>query len=223
MKINICVPLYNRGSDITKLLQNLNSVKIPNIILNVIIGDYHSTDVNLNEIISELEIKTTVIQIEGRFNLAKALQICSETVLDPDELIMLMDADTVFDNESELFKRICDYVIQGETFYCPIVSTEGLPKKWGCYWNGKVHVPTEDHYGEGVMLMYNSDYKKAGGFNNSEYMHERGEIWGGHESILINRLYFLRKIRPIESDIWLRLHKRDKDTVWYSDNGSDYF
>ena len=28
-----------------------------------------------------------------------------------------------------------------------------------------------------VMLMYNSDYKKAGGFNNSEYMHERGELW----------------------------------------------
>ena len=223
MKINICIPLYNRGSDITKLLHNLNSVKVPDIILNVIIGDYHSTDVNLNEIISEIELKTTVIKIEGRFNLAKALQICSETVLDPDELIMTMDADTVFDNESKVFTRICNYVIQGQSYYCPIVSTEGLPKKWGSQYNGKVYVPTEDHFGEGVMLMYNSDYKKAGGFNNSEYMHERGEIWGGHESVLINRLHFLRKIRYIESDIWLRLHKRNKDTRWYSNHGSDYF
>jgi hypothetical protein len=223
MKINICVPLFNRGSDITNLVQNINSIKIPNITLNVIIGDYHSTDVDLNQIIKDLEIKVTVIQIDGRFNLAKSLQICSDTVLDPDELIMHIDADTVFDNGSELFTRISNYVIQGQSYYCPIVSTEGRPKKWSSQYNGKVYVPTEDHCGSGLILIYNSDYKNSGGFNNSEYMNERGEIWGHHERILLSRLSFLNKIRHIESDIWLRMHKRDKDSVWYSGGSTDYF
>ena len=223
MKINICIPLFNRGSDITKLLQNINSVKTPDIILNVIIGDYHSTDVDLNQIIKDLEIKVTIIQIYGCFNLAKALQICSDTVLDPDELIMHIDADTVFDNGSELFKRICNYVIQGQSYYCPIVSTEGKPLKWNANYNGKVYVPTNDHHGSGLILIYNSDYKKSGGFNNSEYMNERGEIWGHHEIIILNRLSFLNKIRLIESDIWLRIHNRDKDSVWYSGGSTDYF
>jgi len=223
MKINICVPLFNRGSDITNLLQNINSIKNPNITLNVIIGDYHSTDVDLNQIIKDLEIKVTVIQIDGCFNLAKSLQICSDTVLDPDELIMHIDADTVFDNWSELFTRICNYVIQGQSYYCPIVSTEGRPLIWNANYNGKVYVPTHDHGGSGLILIYNSDYKKSDGFNNSEYMNERGEIWGHHETIILNRLSFLNKIRPIESDIWLRMHKRDKDSVWYSGGSTNYF
>jgi len=217
--INICIPLYNRGNDITKLIHNINDIskiidKI-NIILKVHIGDYHSTDVDLYELVKQVQINTNIIQIDGKFNLAKSLQLCSDTVTDPNELIMHIDADTVLENGLELFKSICNQVIQGKTFYCPIVSTEGNPSGWPRKYNGKVYVPTRDHFGKGLIVIYNSDYKKSNGFIGSEFMKQRGEIWGSHEIVLEKRLKFLNIIRPITSDIWLRDHKRNHNTTWY--------
>lgn len=215
----MCIPLYNRGEDISKLLYNINDIynSIDKNILNinVIIGDYNSTDIDFNEIISKISVPVKIIQIKGTFNLSKSLQICSDSVKKMDELIMHLDADTVFEGGSEFLIEICNKVIKRKTYYCPIVSTEYKPRGWKAKFNEKIYIPTSDHGGRGFIIIYNSDYKKSKGFLNSKYMSDRGEIWGGHENILRSRFKFLKIIRCIESNIWLRNHLRTKSR-WFS-------
>lgn len=218
--LHMCIPLYNRGVDVTQLLYNINDIhnKIKDVDIKVIIGDYHSTDVDLETIKTKLQVPINIILIDGAFNLSKSLQICSDTVLNLDDLIMHLDADTVIENGPELIPEILSHVKQGVSYYCPICSTEYKMPGTSSTSNGKIFIPNHDHGGSGLIIVYNSDYKKSNGFHNTEFMNDRGEKWGSHEVVLLQRLSFLFKYRRIESSIWLRTHKRD-NLSWYSIGG----
>lgn len=224
--VNICIPLYNRGYNVTKLLHNINDIYNnvdKKIDVKVIIGDFHSTDIDFESIIPLLDVPVHIIQLEGTFNMVKSLQTCSDYVSDPDEIIMHSDADVVFENGSETIFNMCELVKKGETYSSPICGTEQMPFRWSYTFNGSFYVPTEDHHGGGILIIYNEDYKRLNGYTNDPYMGERGEIWGQHENILKSRLSSLVRIRKINPYIWSRCHERDGNIKWFSQDGANHF
>jgi len=211
--ITVCVPLYNRGADITRLLRNLNGQ--PNVC--VTIADYHSDDINLDELISTMDLKIHVVRCNGVFNIANATQSAIEE--SEESVILIVDADTIFSHVIETFDEIRKQVIKGETYYCPNVGTYAKPTKWRAEWNGNCWVPTYDPRGFGILAVHKSDYMQSGGFINSEYTKSKGEFWGGHDGFLMEKLHFLKKIRPTLGDVWLGENNRDSKQKWYSKNG----
>jgi len=55
----MCIPLYNRGENITKLIFNLNDInkllvkEKKEFNIKIVIGDYNSTDVDFNDILKK--------------------------------------------------------------------------------------------------------------------------------------------------------------------------
>ena len=240
-KYYICIPLYNRGNDVYRLLHNLNTLyqKLNTSLLEVIIGDFHSTDISFPDVFSEIHLNNTktgqksfnikVLQIDGNFNIAKSLQICADYCGETnngsreDINLMFVDADTVFESES-VFENLL--IERGKTYYCPIVSTEAKPTQWDATFNGKVYVPDCDHLGTGLIAININDYQQSGGFKDSEFMGERGEYWGQHDTYLDYKLKSrgLKPIRPVESNVWLRSHQRNAEaSKWFSLQGSTHF
>jgi hypothetical protein len=243
-KLCICIPLYNRGKDVSRLLNNLNTLyQKLNTSLEVIIGDFHSTDISFPDVFSEIHLNNTnlgqksfnikVLQIDGNFNIAKSLQTCADycqttndsttATTETEPILMFVDADTVFESES-VFQNLL--IQRGKTYYCPIVSTEAKPTQWDATFNGSVYVPNRDHFGTGLIAIYISDYQRSGGFKDSEFMGERGEFWGQHDTYLDCKLknQGLVPIRPVESNVWLRCHQRNAATSkWFSLQGSTHF
>jgi hypothetical protein len=173
-------------------------------------------------------VPVIVLDLDGNFNIAKALQACADSVSDVNintSILMFVDADTVFENGSQLFTEIVCGIEKGKTYYCPIVSTEAKPTQWQSTFDGSVYIPDQDHLGTGLIAIHNIDYKACGGFHNSEFMNDRGEHWGQHDTFIDQKLQLcgLKPVRPVESRIWLRHHQRNTDTKWFSLNGSDHF
>ena len=220
---HFCVPLWNRGNDISMLLENLNKIYSEldrtKITFTVTISDFHSDDIDLEQKKKEIDFPLRILYLDGRFNIALSLQnsidsITKESINDND-IILLCDADAVFDDGVNLLKEISEQVIQGKTYYCPIVSTEAKPT-WRCNFNGKIYVPVEDHWGCGTVATYVSDIKRTGGYHGSDFLGTRGEEWGGHDSLITSKLKgFLVPVRNIESRIWVRSHVRPTTNYWY--------
>jgi glycosyltransferase involved in cell wall biosynthesis len=228
--LHICIPLWNRGPDIEKLLANLEEIhqKIDKSKLKfeVHITDFHSTDIDLNIKQKEVSYPLHVYNLNGQFNIGIALQNCFNQVSNPDHLVMICDADTVFENGEHNLLRVINDVKQGINFYCPVVSFEDKPRGSRVEFKGGRYTPQEDTGGRGFMILYNSDLQRSGTFGNSPYLSERGKKWGGHDSYLAERLSNLRLhcIRPIEEWIWLRAHDRDpQKNGWFSDGGSQLY
>jgi hypothetical protein len=231
-RLNICIPLYNRGEDVLKLLFNIKDIWEKNKVferpfeIKVIIGDFYSTDINFQEIKKCFPYELVIINLDGNFNISKSIQACTDSVTNPNDILMIIDADTVFEDGLNTFKHIINNVKQSESYYCPIVSTEAIPNKWPYTFNGKVYVPVSDHGGTGFVCVYNSDWIKSGGFNGSNYLLERGEFWGAHDdymNVVLVKVALLKINREIVSNIWLRYHKRDVNKKWFSQQSSDYF
>ena len=215
MKISISVGLWNRGRDLSLLLDNLRQINDSD--LEVLICDFNSTDINFDEHIYDLDCK--VIQCDGNFNLSKGLEMGVDN--STGDIVMLLDADAVLDDYN-IFENIRNTVKEGETFYCPIVSTQDKPKRWGSVEvinskGNKVWKPTGDPRGSGMIAVYKSDYKSINGLKDSIYYNTaRGEFWGGHDGYLYEKLKKnLKVLRPIEENIWLRANDRSKEHKWY--------
>jgi len=216
-----CVPLYNRCDDITKLLNNLLDT-CTTFSIKIVIADFTSTDINFEHV----KYPIVVINVPGVFNIAKALQTCTDYCHAhglANDILVLLDADTVFNELQKTLTYISNVVVRGKSYYCPIVSTEAKPNVWSATFNGEVYVPNEEHFGTGFIAIHNGDYEMAGGFKDSVFLTERGESWGYHDTYLTQKLGFLRQIRPVESEVWLRSHKRDANTKWFSAKGANYF
>ena len=221
-QIHICVPLYNRGEDISHLLNNLQDIhnKLDKNIVSfqVHIGDFNSTDIDLHQLIKNFNFKVNIYSIEGNFNISIALQKCFDNITQLDDLVFTLDADTVLETE-ETFYFIVKNVEKNKTFYCPIVSTEDNIKNFNSTFNGKIYVPNTDHGGSGAIAIYNEDLKRTNEYKNSEFLGPRGELWGWHDTYLTNKISDsgLKWIRRIETNIWLRNNngKKDKTSKWY--------
>jgi len=209
--ISICIPLYNRAADITRLIWNLNYQKD----VSVIIADYDSSDIDFRKLLMNpyLELNVRVVPCKGVFNIAKATQAAVENA--NDSIILICDADTIYANPTETFEEIRKQVILNETYYCPNIGTVAKPTKWSSKWNGVCWVPTVDPRGFGILAVYRENYMRSGGF----LKYTGGELWGGHDGYLMNQLSFLHKIRPTLGDIWLGVNDRSSCNRWYSQNG----
>lgn len=217
--IRVVVPLYERGDDVTKLLMNLEGLP-----LTVIIVDHHSLDIDFPSLLPTLQLKVNVIQNSGPLNLAKALQTACASIQDSRAIVVLADADTVFDNAEETFRWIYQTLQAGGCYLCPNVSTQAKPGKglhYASEFNGHVWVPTTDPHGAGFIACTISQFRKCGGYLGSEFMEERGQRWGQADSYLMARLdnIGLKRIRPTLTDVWLRENNRDPTDPWYAKTG----
>jgi hypothetical protein len=223
--IHMIVPLYNRGDDFVKLLENLKYV-----FCKIWVCDFGSTDIDITKEDS-FPRKFNVISLKETFNWAKGI----ETVVRSQELaqcenaiIVMLDADTVFDDPIKTLAEIKAQVIRNKTFYAPNVATEGRPNPnknpiWKTEFNGRHWVPLDtipmrERRGFGFCAVYRSDYVLSGGFQGSDFMGERGEYWGQADTFIMQKLQMsqLTPIRPILSNVWLRLNNRDRKEHWYS-------
>ena len=243
----ICIPLFNRATDVTNLLINLNEIydlvlEKCRLKLRVIIGDFNSTDISFAKVFSDIQdintangknsYSASVLQCGGsNFNIAKSLQMCAEHVISltsnaSDAILMFVDADTVFEIDSitQIFNSVSS-IKKTKSYYCPIVSTQTKPTQWPATFDGSVYVPDVDHLGTGLVAIYASDYAKSGGFQTSEFLGERGEHWGQHDTFLdlLFKQHGMQPIRPVESAVWLRKNNRDPTTKWFSKSGAGHF
>lgn len=200
-----CVPLWNRGDNFKKLCQNLIDVPPP-FSFKMIVGDFHSDDVDWDDLKSK-NFPLEIIQHEGKFNIAIALQSCFDFITDPNDILITCDADIVFENTSVYDDMI--KIEKNKTFWCPVVSHEEKAVNFNSRWNGNVHVPTGDHGGTGFVVVYKEDMEECGGFKNSVFMGPRGQKWGQHDDHMTRALKKkIEWIRPIEERIWVRKHPR---------------
>ena len=226
MQVNFIVPLWNRGNDLLMLLENLKGVDC-----KILVIDHNSTDIvnyfhpekpTWNDI--KKEYKNVMMHTNPNlFNWAQAIQLGVNQIINTSSIVVLTDADTVFDNPKQFIKDIRAAVQEGKTYFCPNVGTEAKPTKWQAKFNGRCWVPTEDPRGAGLIACYKSDFQRSGGFCNTEFMGARGQEWGGADVKLMERLDWigLTKIRPTLSNVWLRKNDRDSKNKWYSKTGGD--
>jgi hypothetical protein len=77
----VCVPLFNRHDDVTKLLHNLLGTSVSTLFtIKIVIADFNSTDIDFDKVLSQYTSGlVTIIKMAGTFNIAKALQACPKS------------------------------------------------------------------------------------------------------------------------------------------------
>lgn len=224
VKVNICIPLYNRAKHIQEVLTNIQQIVTATDEKNVKIwiADHHSTDINLQEYIKQFTFEIEIVLFDPPFIIAKCLQITAEH-MPKNEIIYFVDADAGLPNV--IFQRIRTYVIKNRQFYCPMVSYEQP--------NGTLQLPPpgKDHGGKGHIGVFLDDFFLCNGWRDSEHLTAipvpgpgpmTRQKWGAHDGHLYNKLRWdqLNVYRPAEPDQWVKYHARDATTgtgVWFAD------
>jgi glycosyltransferase involved in cell wall biosynthesis len=206
--ITVIIPLWNRGKHMKELLENIQNIIDSNIEkkVSVMIGDFNSTDIDLEKIKLSCTFPIDILIFDGDFCIGKALQLCFEKIKNNEGIVYFCDADAHF--PKEIFERIRKNTIRGKQYYCPIVSFE-KPNK-------EIWTPIVDHKGTGHIGIYISDFKLSKGWTNSKYM--TTTQWGGHDSYMyaiLTRNLRLKAFRHIENDQWVKIHERPKGK-WYT-------
>lgn len=222
VRINFCIPLWNRAANIRQILPNLQDIALQTNEQNVKvwIADFGSTDINLEEYIKQFTLSIEIVPLEPPFIIAKGLQIAAER-MPKGEIVYFIDADAVM--PVGIFDRLRKYVINGKQFYCPMVAFEQP--------DGKILLPKpgKDHGGKGHIGVFLDDLFRCNGWKDREHLTripipgpgpmERTK-WGGHDGHLYNKLRWdrLNCYRPRENDQWCRHHTRGHNQ-WYVDAG----
>lgn len=227
MELYFCIPLWNRGDDIKLLLSNLERIYIninKKINFHTLISDFYSSDINLEIEKKKYSYQIDILYINEPFNISKGIKYATDRVKDGN-IIMILDADTVFDNDFNIID-IINLIKENESFYCPIVSFEYVRKDFKKFvmYNKekKLYIPIKDTRGEGMILCYSSDWKKSKVFIGSEFLDSRGETWGQHDTYMVKSLenIGLKKIRLITDKIWLRKNNKN-NTKWDNSKPND--
>lgn len=220
VKINFCVPLWNRARHITELLENIQTIAAEKKETNfkVWIADFKSTDIDLRQHVKKYQFPVEIVLIDPPFIIAKGLQIATEK-MPMDEIVYFVDADAHLPDA--IFNRLRVYVIKGKQFYCPMVSYEQQ--------NGKLVLPPKgkDHGGKGHIGVFTNDFRLCNGWRDNEHYTEipiagpgpmDRQKWGGHDGHLYNKLRWdqLNVYRPRESDQYVKFHTRESG--WYVKN-----
>lgn len=211
-KINVVIPLKNRGKHLRLLLKNIqeivNETNENNI--KIWIGDFHSSDVDLKRELDNCTFESEIVWFDGVFVIGRCLQVTAENIKNPDEIIYFCDVDSVF--PTCIFERIREQTIQGKQFYVPMVSRETRSRKL------LYPFPPNDHGGKGNVGVYVSDFVKSGGWRIG-YFYQDGKNkggdpftrkqWGKHDEHIFHLLKIgcgLISARPKEKDQWIRWH-----------------
>ena len=205
--IVVCVPLYNRGADITYLLGRIKEILDGNPAdVSVNIGDYSSTDVDLEHLKEKFDYKINIIDIEGKFSRAGGLHYSSMRAVersDPDTIIFHCDADMHLPDD--IFTKIKQHTKNGETFYVPIYGFECVDGEVEFY----------EHGGKGNLSLYSGDYRRfvaGGGYGDMVFK----TTWGEEDHYIYeNLIKILDPVRIPEPGFYSRWHKREQSD-WYS-------
>jgi glycosyltransferase involved in cell wall biosynthesis len=218
MKINVIVPLWNRGFHIKPLMANIEDIvnKTNENQLKLWISDFKSTDINLNVEIAKYTYPIEIVLLDPPFIIGKGLQIAAEKIpSDANELIYFCDADSVF--PLDIFARIRMSVQKNKTFYAPLVSREN---KDGVVEN------SINKGGKGNIGIHVADFVRSRGWRYPKHMNCIPEsvgpmertAWGKHDTHIyevFKKVIRLTPVRHVESDQWVRYHPRDTDG-WFS-------
>ena len=221
--ITLCIPLYNRGKDFKLLLENVNDMydyfKKNDIILSINVGDFNSTDIDLNNEIKKYKFKTNIYSLDGMFNICKSLQCCADNITDLNTILLFTDADVCITENS--YNKIIYYIENILKKNINFIDTMTAIENG----NNEIIPTLKEHNGGGILFIYNDDFKRTNGFKDSDFIKERGNYWGGHDayyqSLFIN--FGLIMYRPITNTIYLRYHSRNKDNIWYSNHNYAYY
>ena len=214
-KVNVVIPLKNRGKFITLLMQNIQRIvnKTGEKNIKVWIGDFHSTDVNLKALAEKHTFPIEIVLFRGVFKIALALQRTAEKVTNPDEILYFCDGDSVFPDD--IFNRIRRLTIKNEQFYAPMVARPAR--------GGKIipPFPPNGHGGKGNVGVYVDDFQKSGGWGVGYFSEDKAlgkksgdpmarVRWGKHDEHiwhLLLRRQKLKAARPRECDQYTRWHQ----------------
>jgi len=212
--VNVIVPLWNRGEHIKLLLTNIRDIvhKTNEKAIKVWISDFHSSDINLPDLVKDYQFPIEIVLIDRPFIIGKALQLAAERVGDVDELLYFCDADIVL--PTGIFARLRKLVVPRKTFYVPLVSVE-TP-------HGQILENTKLN-SKGCVGVHVKDFVESKGWRYREHYNNRrlkglpGPMertsWGGHDRHIFEVLRVVQKltpIRPIEKDQWIRYHTHKK-------------
>jgi hypothetical protein len=227
VKINLVIPLKNRGKHMRLLLENIQNIvnNTHEQHIKVWIGDFHSTDINLPKFITQFTYPIELVLFNGVFMIGKSLQVTAEKITNRDEIIYFCDADSSFPDS--IFSRIREHTVKNVSFYVPMVSRQSH--------SGKLiyPFPPNGHGGKGNLGVYVDDFIKSGGwstgffYQDATFSHNKNtpdhinppktgsgnpfsrKEWGKHDEHIFHLLLKgmnLTPIRPREKDQFIRWH-----------------
>lgn len=107
MKLSIIIPVFNEEKTISKLIELVKDVKIPNVTKEIIVVDDGSNDGTVNKI-----NKKGLVFIQHDKNQGKGAAIGSGIKIATGEYIIIQDADLEYDPKQ--IKKLTEKVISGE-------------------------------------------------------------------------------------------------------------
>lgn len=115
--LSICIPLKNRGEHLINCLDALNKL---DGIDEVVIGDFHSADIDLSQLHYKFPI--VVVQNEDPFSVGAGKNSAAQVA--KGDILFFLDADVI--TPQHVIDKILYFVLRGWV-YCPIMWLEASP------------------------------------------------------------------------------------------------
>lgn len=140
--LSVCIPLKNRAPHLLKCLEALNTLEG---IDEVVIGDFHSADIDFSKL--HYKFPLIVAQNEDPFSVGKGKNSAAE--VSKGDILFFLDADCI--TPQHVIDKILYFVPKGWV-YCPIMWLEASPYAheagkhpagWGTASHGQIAVTRE--------------------------------------------------------------------------------
>ncbi|XP_028400557.1 beta-1,4-N-acetylgalactosaminyltransferase 3-like isoform X2 [Dendronephthya gigantea] len=145
--------------------------------LNVIIMDFHSKDINIEEALKRSKLpRYILLHMKSKFHKTIGLQYAMDVVTDPNDIVFICDLHLYL--PVPIVDHIRKHCIQGKTAFNPLLV------RLDCGYTGSNPNGRWEHDGFGPIATYKSDWIRFGGMNVERFKH----TWGGEDWDLVDRI-----------------------------------
>lgn len=178
--IYIVLPVKDQGNWVHYFIEQLTyaSQATDDSNFHVIVTDFQSKDIDMAKAFNTplLQNRHSIVTLTGYFYKTLALNVASELVSNPEDIIFLFDLHIDF--PVDILDQVRMNTITGRMAYFPIVG------RLNCDSTSEEHRGFWQWNGFGIASMFKSDWERFGGMNVQEYKYK----WGGEDWDLLDRV-----------------------------------
>lgn len=176
--VHVIVPVKNQGRWVQHFINNMEKIYLEtqDNKLNVIIVDFNSTDIDIEESLKKGALKRyKFIQLGGAFQRALGLQAGAETIKNDDDIIFTCDLH--LDIPPILIDTIRKHTIKKKLGFAPMVH------RLSCGYTPELPYGLWEVEGYGLFSISKYDFDRIGGMNTKEFKTK----WGGEDWEFLDR------------------------------------
>lgn len=145
--------------------------------LNVIIMDFHSKDINIEEALKLSGLpRYILLHMKSKFHKTIGLQYAMNIVTDPNDIVFVCDLHLYL--PVTIVDHIRKHCIEGKTAFNPLLI------RLDCGYTASNPNGRWEHDGYGPIATFKSDWDRFGGMNVERFRH----TWGGEDWDLVDRI-----------------------------------